>query len=262
MKSLGLLAPLSFALPATSIFVLCPLYVYPGDSSASAWDPITAAIEAYPTVQWQVIVNPDSGPGTTSYPTDTTYTAAIAKLNSYPNVLTLGYVDTKFTQRTMSAVIIDVDAYGSWASYSAANISIGGIFFDDVNNTASDDVYTYMSEASAYARSKVNPGATQVVFNPGSIAPTPLFDDCDTIVEFENPYSSYLGAATIETIPSEYRDQSAIIAYDAPSGMDVAGVVQTMVSYRVEAVYFDTRCCYNAPDATLANHLAAAVLDA
>lgn len=258
MKSLLLLAPLILALPITSLFILLPLYIYPGTSS-SAWSNITAAIAAYPQVQWQVIINVDDGPGGTGYPTDPNYITAIKNLNSYSNVQTLGYVDTNFTHRAYSAVVSDIDTYASWASYTKANISMAGIFFDDVNNTASSAVNTYMRNASAYAYANVPSDVTPVVFNPGSLAPTILFSYCDTMVEFENGLSLYKNDSTIATIPSAYRGQSAIIVYNTTSTANVKSLVHTMAIDGVEAVYFSADYYYNTTNAALLMQLAAAV---
>ncbi len=259
MKSHLLLFPLSLLiLPTTSLFILLPLYLYPG-TDASAWSNVTAAIAASPKVQWQVIVNPNSGPSTTGYPTDQNYITAIAKLNSYNNVQTLGYVDTDYTKRAYSAVTSDIDIYASWAGYPSANISIAGIFFDDVNNTAAASVYTYMHNASAYAYATVPSDVTAVVFNPGTLAPTQLFSYCDTMVEFESSFANYENETTIATIPAGYRDQSAIIVYDTPALADTNSLVHTMAVDGIEAVYFGADCCYNSFEYTLLTQLAAAV---
>lgn len=258
MKSLVFLFPFFiFILPTTSLFILLPLYLYPG-TSASAWSNVTAAMAAYPNVQWQVVVNPNSGPGTTTYP-DQNYITAIAKLNSYKNVQTLGYVDTRYTQRAYSAVMADISVYASWASYTSADISIDGIFFDDVNSTATSSVYTYMHNASAYAYATVPSDVTPVVFNPGALAPTQLFNYCDTMVEFENSFSNYKNDSTIATIPAGYRSQSAIIVNSTPKTANVQSLVHTMAQDGVEAVFFSADCCYNAFDSTLLMKLAAAV---
>ncbi|CAD6581726.1 MAG: hypothetical protein ASARMPREDX12_000648 [Alectoria sarmentosa] len=261
MKSLLLLAPLFLTLPTTALFILLPLYVYP-NTSASDWSNATAAIAAYPKVQWQIIVNPDSGPGTTGYPTDPNYITGIAQLNSYANVQTLGYVDTNDTHRAYAAVVSDIDVYASWANYpdSQYNISMAGIFFDDVNNTKSTAVSTYMHNASAYAYATVPSDITPVVFNPGALAPTTLFSYCDTMVEFEDFSSSYQNATTIATIPSAYRGQSAILVHNTMgTTTNVKSLVHTMAQDGIEAVYFTSDCCYNALNGTLLMQLAAAV---
>lgn len=180
MKLPKLLTPFLIVLPATSLFILLPLYEYPGQS-ASAWSNVTAAIAAYPKVQWQVIINPNSGPGTSpnSYPTDANYITGISKLNSYPNVITLGYTDTGFTQTPYAQVISNISTYAYWASYTKANISIGGIFFDDVSNSGAKATLTYYHNASAYAYANVPSDVTPIVLNPGSLGPTALFGYCD-----------------------------------------------------------------------------------
>lgn len=264
MLHLLLLTPLILALQGASIFILVPLYAYPG-TSASAWSNVTAAIKAYPHVQWQVIVNPDSGPGTTGCPTDTNYIDGISILNGYANVMTLGYVDTNYTNRAYSAVIQDINTYASWwnCNEPGYNISIDGIFFDDVNNTASSAVFTYMQNASKYAYAQVPSDVTPVIFNPGTLAPTQLFGYCDTMIEFESLYSLYNNATTIKTIPSGYRDQSAILVTNTPeTTAPIASLVHTMAYYGIEAVYFTTDeapNAYQVYDLDLLDQIAAAV---
>lgn len=246
MKFPGSLAPLLLALPATSLFILLPLYEYPGQS-ASAWSNVTAAIAAYPNVPWQVIINPNSGPGTNpnSYPTDPNYITGISKLNSYPNVITLGYTDTGFTQTPYAQVISNISTYAYWSSYTKANISIGGIFFDDVSNSGAKAAVTYYRNASAYAYANVPSDVTPVVFNPGSLGPTALFNYCDTMVEFESPLASYnnTNATTIKTLPSAYLSQSTIIIYNTTATTNVQSLVHTMAQYKIGAVYLDPGSC-------------------
>ena len=252
------LAPFLLAHQSAALSILLPLYIYP-DPSASAWNDVTAAISAYPSVEWQIIVNPASGPGTTSYPTDANYITGISTLNRYANVQTVGYVDTAYGNRAYSSVKADIDAYAKWASYPSANISIAGIFFDDVNNTASDTVYHYLANAANYAYATVPSVVTPVIFNPGALAPTQLFDYCDTIVEYEGLFSSYKGDATINTIPSGFRDKSAIVMHDTPETADVTGIVKSMVQYGMDSVYLAPDCCYNRVSAVLLKQLAAAI---
>ena len=242
MHHLLLLTPLILALQAASMFILVPLYSYPF-ASASAWSNVTAAIKAYPQVKWQVVINPGDGPNITTCPTDTDYIEAISIMNSYPNVMTLGYVDTSYTNRAYSAVIQDINTYASWwnCNEPGYNISIDGIFFDDVSNKASSAVYTYMKNASSYAYAQVPSDVTPVIFNPGALAPTQLFSYCDTMIEFENLTSSYQNDTTIESIPSGYRAQSAILVTNTPeTNAPIASLVHTMASYGIEAVYFTT----------------------
>ena len=49
MKFLSLFIPLCLALPSNSLFILFPLYLYPGENGA-AWKDVFSTIEAYPNV--------------------------------------------------------------------------------------------------------------------------------------------------------------------------------------------------------------------
>ena len=263
MHHVLLLTPLILALQAASMFILVPLYSYPF-SSASAWSNVTAVIKAYPQVQWQVVINPGDGPNTTTCPTDTDYISSISSMNSLANVMTLGYVDTAWANRAYSLVVQDINTYASWwnCNEQGYNISIDGIFFDDVNNTASSSVFTYMQNAASYAYSQVPSDVTPVVFNPGTNVSTQLFSYCDTIIEFEDLYSVYKNATTIKTFPSAYNHQAAILVTNTPeTTAPIASLVHTMAYYGIEAVYFtpDHDPAYHTCDLDLLKQIAAAV---
>lgn len=264
MHQLLLVTPLILALQASSMFILVPLYIYTG-TSASAWSNVTAAIKAYPQVQWQAIIDPASGPGTTGCLTDTNYIYAISLLNGYANVKTLGYVDTMFANRAYSAVVQDIDTYASWWNCNEANynISIDGIFFDDVSSTASSAVFTYMQNASSHAYAQVPSDVTPVIFNNGRLVPNQLFGYCDTVVEFEDAYSLYNNATTIKAISSGYRAQSAILVTNtSETTAPISNLIHTMAYYKIEAVYFTTdggTNNYQIFDLDLLDQIAAAV---
>ncbi|KAI4269950.1 MAG: hypothetical protein L6R38_007282 [Xanthoria sp. 2 TBL-2021] len=248
---------LILSLPCHSLFIQVPLYLYPG-TSASAWSNVTASIAANPQVQWQVIVNPNSGPGT--YPPDANYITALSKLNSYRNVVTIGYVATNYTRTPYATLTSQIDVYAKWATYTNANISVAGIFFDEVNNTAASAVYTYYKRAADYAYAKVPSAVTPVIFNPGAPAPVRLFDYADTIVQYENPFSAYQDVATIGTFQPGFNDQTAVIVHSTPSTANVNTLVHSMVQQGIQAVYFGVDCCYNVFSGQLLSSLASAVL--
>ena len=259
MRFHSLLLALCLALPSSSLFIIFPLYLYPGDNG-TAWNDLTKTIQAYPGVQWQIIVNPNSGPGTTSYPSDPNIINGIAKLNSYSNVNTVGYVDTAHGQRDQSLVNAETDVYASWAGYTSANIAIGGIYFDDVSSEQTSSMYSYYQAVAAHARSSMkNTSSTHVVFNPGYRAPTQLFSYADTIVEFEDSLANYESEGIIDQIPAGYRDQSALQIYSTPEGTDVGNLISTMAQSGIEAVYFGEDCCYKVYSKTLLQNMAEAV---
>ncbi|KAK4695269.1 hypothetical protein P7C71_g2461, partial [Lecanoromycetidae sp. Uapishka_2] len=253
---LSYIIPLLLAIPARSLFVLVPLYLYPGNS-ASAWSNVTAAIAANPHVDWQIIINPNSGPGT--YPPDANYIAGVSKINSYPNAVTLGYVDTGFTQISYSTLESQVDTWANWSTYTAANIAIHGIFFDDVSDDASSSSYNYYQQAAAYAHSTMPSKPAPVVFNPGTTAPDQLFAYADTIVQYEGQLSTYKDTATISTFNQAFDQQTAIVIYDTTTTANVKTYVHDMAVNGIEAVYFGVDCCYGVFSLDLLNLVASAV---
>jgi len=246
-----------FFLPAHSLFILLPLYIYPG-TSASAWSSVFSAVAAHPKVQFQIVVNPNSGPGAGKLP-DSNYIPAIAKLNSYSNVKTLGYVDTSYTNRAYSAVIADINTYANWSTYRKANISMAGIFFDDVTGSITAAAHQYMRNVSSYAYAKVPSQVTPVIFNPGTIVDTTYFGYCDTMIEYEGSFTAYANQTTINRISAAYRQQTAIVIYNTTAKANVKSLVHTMSTNKIKAVYFTSDCCYNAINGTLLNQVAAAV---
>lgn len=242
-RSTLLLAALAQCVVST--FVLLPLYVYP---SSDAWNSVYTAVAQSPQVQWQIVVNPNSGPGAAnSYP-DSVYAAAIGKLNSYANVVTLGYVRTNYTNRALADVKVDVDTYAHWNTYAAANISVAGVFFDEATSSPASDAIQYMQDAAAEVRAQFPSAQAQVIFNPGTKdTPAAYFDYADTIVEFENAYSAYQDQATIDSFPSAYRSQSAIIAHDTTASQsELNSRVSNIFANDIAGLYFTNDCCYNA----------------
>lgn len=233
-----ILISLHLALLSNSLSIILPLYLYPGDK-AIAWSDITTTIEAYPKAQWLIVINPRSGPEGPGYPS-ANFIRGIAKLNSYPNVQTVGYIDTIYGNKTVAAVNRETDIYASWAHYAAADIAIGGIYFDDVS--IKSGMFPYYSAVAAYARSSMHSSSVRVVFNPGYRAPAPLFSYADTIVEFEDSLANYESSAgsnsIIGQIPAEFRGKSALQVYLTPEGTEVGCLMAEMEAEGIEAVYF------------------------
>ena len=251
------LLPSLFALQAHSLFILVPLYLYP-DASASAWSNVTATIAANPRVNWQVIINPNSGPGI--YPPDANYIAGVTKINSYPNAVTLGYIATGYTRIPYATLTAQIDTYAKWSAYTPSNISISGIFFDEVNNTAASTVYTYYQRATAYAYNKVPSSTTPVILNPGAPAPAQLFRYADTILQYEQSLQNYRNGTTIDTFAPWYNQQTGVVVHTTSSTATVASLVHTMAQRGVQAVYFGVDCCYHVFSADLLQLVASAVL--
>ena len=75
------------------------------------------------------MVNPHNGPGEGTSPDDQ-YKTELSKLNSYQNVVVIGYISTAYAKRDLSAVLHDVTTYSGW-SILGGNVGIRGIFFDE-----------------------------------------------------------------------------------------------------------------------------------
>lgn len=212
MQSLSFLG--IFAAPILATKLLLPLYEYPLDGS---WDSIYDTIEANPDLDFQVIINVDSGPGSSSPNSD--FASGTAKLNSYSNVETLGYVHTLFGDASQDEVNQNVSDWYSWNSYTESNVSINGIFFDEVHNTeGTDSDVTYMQSLVESAISTFGSHQLTKIFNPGS-KPEHLefYDLADYVVVFETYASEYSDSVLSENVPSGYANQSAILIPDFAS---------------------------------------------
>lgn len=103
-------------------------------------------METRPQLKFIVIVNPSSGPGSARYPNDD-YTTSVEKLNTYPNVQTVGYVRTGYASRNISDVVAEVSTYAGWASNSSA-LAMHGIFFDEAPHQYSAHAVEFMRIAN------------------------------------------------------------------------------------------------------------------
>ena len=244
MVLLKALVLLTGATAAAATSLLLPLYIYP---SSGAWTSVFNAIASTSTVHWQVIVNPNSGPGpVNSYPSSD-YIAAISKLNSYKNVETIGYVRTNYTNRSYDKVIADVQTYAHWATYKAANISVHGIFFDEAPYVNDATFIQYMANVSSFAQNTIKTAPTTVMFNPGTNATAlQYFDYAQTIVEFEDSYSLYKSQTTIASFPRSRKTQSAILVHNyTDTSTTLQSLVHTGITNRLAGLYFTDDCCYN-----------------
>ncbi|KAF2963194.1 hypothetical protein GQX73_g10375 [Xylaria multiplex] len=212
-------ALLATGLAVSATGVLLPLYVYPsaeyGDGAAN-WQPALAAIAASPNTPWLAVVNPANGPGATGEPGngDANYVSGVSQLNAHDNVQTIGYVRTDYGAAPAEELHANIT---TWASWTAGDVGVSGIFFDEAS--AAD--FDYLSAAITFARTAF--GARQIVAacNFGAAVGAEFYDICDVVVVFEsylnNPeYPAYEGADTLDanTPDFSYRPQAAVIVHD------------------------------------------------
>lgn len=179
----AILAWLSGLGQALTTNILVPLYVYP---STGAWDTVVNAIKAYPSLTFQIIINPANGPGNSGTGYDDSWRTALSTINSYSNVETYGYVHCSYGAQSTNAVETNITTWQTWNTYTAKDISMTGIFFDETpdGNTA------YMTTLATFAHSKLG-SSSKIIFNPGGkVTGNDYFSLADHVVVFEDTASA------------------------------------------------------------------------
>ena len=201
--------------------VLFPAYIYP---DVGAWQPLFDAAKNYPNVIFHVIINPNSGPDGSTPNAD--YTAAIQQLNTYPNVLMIGYVHVSYTQRAIADVNADVQSYANWATLG---MGMDGIFFDEAPDQADPTSLAYMKNVTDSSRLTLGASGTVnpiAYFNPGTICDAAYYKIADYIAAFENSYNNFLSSAkqfapSSTTLPMS---QTSAFVYEVPSSWNQANM--------------------------------------
>lgn len=99
-----------------------------------------------------MIINPDTGPGSTPYPSSE-YTSEVQRLNLYPNVRTVGYVRIGYAERNLTEVLEDVSTYSGWpANPNATDQGVHGIFFDETPSEYTTEVANYLKTINQAAK--------------------------------------------------------------------------------------------------------------
>ncbi len=132
--------------------LLIPLYIYPENNTS--WQPLVELKKHYPTLEIVVIVNQNNGQITNS---DSNFVRGLTQLQD-ANISTIGYVYTKFGNRSIDDVKQNID---NWYLFYGT-YGIDGIFFDE--GAYSESYFDYYEHLSGYARDK---GLDFIVFNPG-----------------------------------------------------------------------------------------------
>ncbi|KAJ9624553.1 hypothetical protein H2203_005288 [Taxawa tesnikishii (nom. ined.)] len=169
---------------AAALTVALPLYQWP---SSGAWTSVYKVIASNPNTTFDVIINPNSGPG--SFPPDSEYIAAVAAINKHTNVNTYGYLHTSWAGRALSSVETDVKTYVKWNSYKGANIALDGIFVDEATADTSD--LPYMKSLYSYIRNNMPKNHGKVWTNPGCAVDAKFYSYADMVTAFEDTYTAW-----------------------------------------------------------------------
>jgi hypothetical protein len=197
--------------------IAVPAYFDPCTSSGCNWVMLDNAI---PTANIAVI-NPDSGPGSSSQASYVTQTKTTQGLGG----IVIGYVDTQFAARSSSAVTAEIDQYYQW-------YNVDGIFFDDGANSCNN--LSYYQTLNNYVKAKGGKGLT--VVNYGTNAPECLAAASDILIEFEDVYSNYSKWKQTGWEGAYPASHFWHIIYDAPQG-SLAAAISTSQKQNVGYVY-------------------------
>lgn len=123
----------------------------------------------------------------------------VPKLNAFPNVHTFGYVPILYGKRTVTQCLQAIANWANWNTYTAANISVNGIFFDSVPNDtgkkaqAKDLALMKLITSAAHVSFDTIP-SFEVIYNPGTRVENGLvgyFNMADYIIVYEEYASNY-----------------------------------------------------------------------
>lgn len=71
------------------------------------------------------------------------------KLKNYPNIRTVGYVATNYTNKPIDSVIQEIDTYANWTQIiGKPKVAVDGIFFDETPGVYDWQWYDYLKKAS------------------------------------------------------------------------------------------------------------------
>jgi Spherulation-specific family 4 len=188
--------------------LLIPLYMYP----SSTWNTVIQEKQANPSIPFTVIVNPDSGPGSSVSQTYATYITSLRNAG----ITVIGYISTEYAAVSLSSVESQIAAYKSM-------YDVNGIFLDQMSNVNGEQ--SYYSSATDYAQSE---GFSTVVGNPGTDVPSSFVGTVSVLLVFENPAlptTSRLSSITMGDPASDF----AVMSYDVASIS--SSEVSTIASY-------------------------------
>lgn len=220
MKAFLALTILPLAASATRI--LLPLYVYPSavyNDNASNWQSLLTTIRNHPAVNFDIVINPDSGPGGVGFgKDDINYRTGVQLLNAQSNVRTLGYVHTNYGGIPASNVSNNVTTWASWPS----PYNVNGIFFDETPNSngRTPNEATYMSGLASTTRSTAGTVGGKLVYNVGQkVVPAneaSYFGSGggDSVIVFEQTWAVYQTTNPVaNNVPSGKAAKCALVTH-------------------------------------------------
>lgn len=87
------------------------------------------------------------------------YLTEIPKLKKYPNIKTLGYVATNYTDKALDSVLAEIWQWTSWPILmNDTRMAVDGIFFDEIPGLYHWQKHDYLTTATRAVRSSEHLG--------------------------------------------------------------------------------------------------------
>ena len=121
--------------------ILVPAYFYPSGKGLSYWNNLTATASSG-AAPLTVIINPNSGPGTS---VDSTYVTVNNNVRNAGAVV-VGYVYSSYGARNYSDFVNDVNNYLAW-------YAVDGFFIDEMSDVGNSTIVNYYQSLYNYIKS-------------------------------------------------------------------------------------------------------------
>lgn len=223
--------------------ILLPLYIYP---SPGSWEPLLTMASTHSNIDFTVIINPASGPGTDALP-DENYIAALRSLDNFPNVNLLGYVRCTYGDRDVAEIDEDIAKYGDWeAEFSnlddgGLDVTLQGIFLDEF--PAEAEYLPLMAHISQQIQDTwadtMDTDAT-VIYNPGVVVDPAFYPLADCIVAFEDAEAerpAFMDDGLAQVNMDDRKNTGVIVHTHDGSPGDLEGLVGEVVDAGIESLF-------------------------
>jgi hypothetical protein len=207
---------------------------------------VVCSIVKHHDMHFTVIVDPSDGPGNISWPSET-FGNAVKRMNMYPNVQTLGYINT--AQGTISNAMVraQIATYALWSNVTD-ELALHGVYFDQTpwKDDGAGVAKAYMQNVSAAARRIAGWAGNRqglVVYNPGRVPDVGIMAYApDITVVFEGAYSDVPRkeemSAQLVAVRSS-RESCAMLIHSMPKDLGRGGLRRIIESVRKDVEWLD-----------------------
>jgi hypothetical protein len=192
-------------------------------------------------MHFTVIVDPSDGAGNTSWPS-ATFGNAVKRINLYPNVQTLGYINTAQGTVDNATIRAQIAAYALWSNVTD-ELALHGVYFDQTpwKDDGAGAARAYMQIVSVAARRIAGWAGNRqglVVYNPGRVPDVGMKAYApDITVVFEGAYSDVPKkdelSARLAAVRSS-RENCAMLIHSVPRDLGRGGLRRIVESVRKE----------------------------